>query len=498
MTLLLLASVFVVATCGLVYELVAGALASYLLGDSVTEFSTIIGTYLFAMGIGSYLSRFVTRNQIRAFVQIELLVGVIGGLSAAFLFIAFAQASYFGIFLYGIVLCIGIGVGLEIPLLMQVLRDSMDFRDVVSKVLSFDYIGALIGSVSFPLFLLPHLGLIRTALLFGILNVLVAMLLLGTHSRKEPWAAPLGVQAALALVVLVVTFVFSDSILDYAEAAVYPDQVLYASTTPYQRIVLTRGGESTKLYLNGHLQFDSRDEYRYHEALVHVGAAMTAGLGRVLVLGGGDGLAVRELLKYPDIESITLVDLDGAMPALFEKSPLLAALNGHAFSSPKVEVVRADAFVWLRSAPHQFDYVVVDFPDPTNYALGKLYTTTFYRILAQALAPGGVAVIQSTSPLLARQSFWCIANTVESTGLTVRPFHAYVPSFGEWGFVLASKSTIAPRRPPLQGLRFIEPRVLESLFFFPQDMDRQETELNRLNNQALVRYYERDWARYGL
>jgi spermidine synthase len=494
---LLIVSVLVVATCGLIYELVAGALASYLLGDSVHAFSTIIGTYLFAMGIGSYLSRYITRNQLRVFIQVELLVGLLGGLSAALLFIAFAHAAAFQFFLYGLVILIGIGVGVEIPLLMHLLKSSMTFRDVVSRVLSVDNVGALIASISFPLFFLPQLGLIRTAALFGILNVGVGMVLL-TVFAKEGWTRVLRMQGVFALIVLVLTFAFSESILENAEAANYPDRVLYTKTTPYQRVVLTRNGDSLKLYLNSHLQFDSRDEYRYHEALVHVGAGRARELKHALVLGGGDGLAVRELLKYPEIEGITVVELDPEMPLVFQKSPLLAELNGGAFLNPKVTVVSEDAFLWLRSPPKRFDLIIVDFPDPTTYALGKLYTTAFYRLLKGALSPGGVAVIQSTSPLLARSSYWCIVNTIQSVGLHTAPFHAYVPSFGEWGFVLASVEESARMREQPEGLRFIDNTVLPSLFFFPKDMEPVETEVNRLNNQALVRYYEKEWAKWGL
>ena len=495
---LLLASVFVVATCGLVYELVAGALTSYLLGDSITAFSTIIGTYLFAMGVGSYLSKFVTRNHLLLFIQVEILIGFVGGMSAALLFLAFAHTASFQVSLYLLVFIIGVLVGLEIPLLMHILYSTMSFRDVVARVLSFDYVGALIGSVAFPLILLPHLGLIRTALLFGIFNVLVAVLALFTLARREPWSRSLQYVSAFVVAALLAAFVFGDTILNYAEAAVYPDRVLYTSTTPYQRIVLTHGGDSVKLYLNGHLQFDSRDEYRYHEALIHVGARMPDHLKDVLVLGGGDGLAVRELLKYPSIESITLVDLDPAMTTLFRKSPLLSALNKGSLSSPKLSVVNADALVWLRTPPHPFDFIVVDFPDPTNYGLGKLYTRSFYKLLARALAPSGIIVVQSTSPMMARQSYWCINQTLEAAGFITKPYHTYVPSFGEWGFILAEKGERKEERPLPAGLRFITPEVMPALFFFPKDMERVETEVNRLNNQSLVRSYEKEWARYGL
>ena len=181
---LLLVSVFVVAACGLVYELAAGALASYLLGDSVLQFSTIIGTYLFAMGLGSWLSRYVERQLVAQFLKIELLVGLIGGLMPAALFLAHSllppgQQAAFRVLLYGLVLLVGALVGLEIPLVMRILkkqfRHRYALRDLVSQVLTFDYLGALVVALAFPLLLVPHLGLVRTGLFFGLLNVAVAI-----------------------------------------------------------------------------------------------------------------------------------------------------------------------------------------------------------------------------------------------------------------------------------------------------------------------------------
>jgi len=211
------------------------------------------------------------------------------------------------------------------------------------------------------------------------------------------------------------------------------------------------------------------------------------------VLGGGDGLAVREILRYDSVEAVTLVDLDPEMTRLFASHPLLTPLNQNALNSPKVRIVNADAFRWLEQNAETFDFIVVDFPDPTNYSLGKLYTNTFYRLLEKHLAANGTAVIQTTSPLYARQSFWCIVSTLESVGLRVAPYHAYVPAFGEWGFTLATRQPWrAPDRYP-PGLRFLTVEATAALFQFPPDMGPVEAEINRLNNQILVHYYEREW-----
>ena len=294
-------SVLLIAACGLIYELVASALASYLLGDSVTQFSTVIGTYLFAMGVGSWLSRFLSRGLVARFVSIELLVGLVGGFSSTILFLAFAYTGAFRLVLYVLVTILGIFVGLEIPLLMRILKDRYAFKDVVANVLTFDYLGALAASLAFPILLVPRLGLVRSALLFGLVNAGVAL--------WSVWLfrAHLGARRVLAgacvavLVVLSAGMAGATKITNLAEDNIYSDEVIFSRNTRYQRIVLTAWKDDLRLWLNSHLQFSSRDEYRYHEALVHPGLSARPAARRVLVLGGGDGLAVRELLKHPSV-----------------------------------------------------------------------------------------------------------------------------------------------------------------------------------------------------
>ena len=490
----LLFSVFVIVSCGLAYELIAGALASYLLGDSVLQFSTVIGTYLFAMGIGSWLSRYVERNLVARFVQIELLVGVFGGLSAAALFFVFVWFSApFKLALYLAVSLIGILVGLEIPLIMRIMKRDLSLKDLVSQVLTFDYLGALAVSILFPLVLVPHIGLVRSALLFGLLNVLVALWALWLFREQLHGALWLRAQAVASFVVLAVGFGFAGRFTSFAEAQLYAYEIVYTETTPYQRIVVTRWKDDLRLFLNNNLQFSSRDEYRYHEALVHPGLATLPGARRILVLGGGDGLAVREILKYPQVEAVTLVDLDPGMTQLFSTAAPLRSLNADALLSPKVRVINEDALQWLEQNDERFDFVVVDFPDPSSFAIGKLYSAAFYRLLEKHLTADALAVIQSTSPLYARQSFWCIARTLEDAGFVATPYHALVPSFGEWGFVLAGRRAYrAPERYPVET-RFLTAEVTPTLFQFPKDMARVDAEINRLNNQVLVRYFEQEW-----
>lgn len=490
----LFVSVFLIAACGLIYELIAGTLASYLLGDSVLQFSTIIGSYLFAMGIGSYLSRFIARGLVARFIVIELMVGLVGGFSSSLLFLAFAYTHSFRFLLYFIVMVVGILVGLEIPLLMRILKERFQFHDLVANVLTFDYLGALGASLLFPLVLVPRLGLVRSALLFGIVNAGVALWSAFLFKDQIGVGRNLVVPCVIVLVLLGGGFAMADRISAIADDNLYADDVIFTRDTRYQRIVLTKWKDDVRLFLSSHLQFSSRDEYRYHEALVHPGLAALPTARRVLVLGGGDGLAVREILRYPGVESVHLVDLDPEMTKLFSTHPFLSQLNAGSLKNPKVKVTNADAFVWLEEHPEaMYDFVVIDFPDPTNFSLGKLYTTAFYRLLKKHISAGGMAVVQSTSPLFARQSYWCIVRTMEAAGFKAHPYHAYVPSFGEWGYVLASLSGYEPPAALPQGLRFLTVANTAQLFQFPVDMQPVEAEVNRLNDQILVRYYDRDW-----
>jgi spermidine synthase len=492
---LLLISVFVVATCGLIYELIAGTLASYLLGDSVTQFSTIIGVYLFSMGIGSWVSKYFEKNIIYWFIQLEILVGIVGGTSSTILFLVFESVASFRIILYSLVGLTGILVGLEIPLLMRILKDRYEFKDLVSRVFTFDYIGALLASLVFPLLLIPYLGLVKTSYLVGILNVSVALIVCVNFKKEVKAATYLQTSAIISIIGLLIGFVYANNITSYAESLTYADTIIYSKSTPYQRIILTKKGKVLRLFLNGNLQFSSDDEYRYHEALVHPGLQALPHAKDVLIMGGGDGLAVREILRYPQIKSVTLVDLDKGMTALFKSNSMLLNLNKRSLLSPKVTVINADAFTWIRAQRRKFDFVVVDFPDPSNYSVGKLYTNAFYKLAKGVLSETGIMVVQSTSPYVAPKSFWTVDKTLRSVGLHTIPYHNYVPSFGEWGYIMATQGQpyVKPKH-FLPGMKFVSPESLNQMFYFPPDMAKVETEVNKLNNQALVKYFEDEWA----
>ncbi len=502
-TRLLLFSVLVVATCGLVYELISATMASYLLGDSVTQFSLVIGVYLSAMGLGSWLSKFINDRLHERFIGVQLTIALLGGFSAAILFLGFGHLRNIHPLLYSLLIVIGTLVGLEIPLLMRLMPGKQQLKEVVARVLAFDYIGALAASLLFPLVTLPHLGIVRSGLVFGLLNALVALWC--AHRFREHFERPRLViaKSMLGVAILLGALGVGRDIETFGERQLYDSPVIFSEKTPYQRLSITRWSDDIRLYIDGNLQFSSLDEHRYHESLVHPAFAalghQARDLGlRVLVLGGGDGMAVREILRYPEAHSVDLVDLDPAMTKIFRDHPSLSTLNDASLSDPRVTVHNADAMLWLeerrRKAAPLFDVIIVDLPDPNNYSLGKLYTRTFYHLLGSALAPEGAAVVQSTSPYLSPRAFWCIIKTLAAADLNPLPYHAHVPSFGDWGFALLSKT---PRKVPTNlrrdlPLRYLDDPLLPTLFTFPQDTGPREVEVNRLSDQQLVRYYEQD------
>jgi len=496
---ILILSVFVVASCGLAYELIAGALSSYLLGDSILQFSTIIGCYLFAMGVGAHLSKYVKDDDVLArFVDIELAVGLIGGVSAAMLFMTFSwMAAPFRTVLYVVVFLIGALVGMEVPLVMRALNSRQtQFSELVSRVLTFDYLGALAVSLLFPLVLAPHLGLVRTGFLFGMLNIGVALWTILVFRTELANVTGRMLRACAVLLALCVGFASADRLTSWGEHGLFGDEIVYSTTTPYQRLVITKWKDDIRLYINGNLQFSSRDEYRYHEALVHPLMEALPWARRVLILGGGDGLAMREVLRYPNVQQATLVDLDPAMTAAFSKREELVALNKGSLTDKRARVINADAALWLQQNEEMFDAVIIDFPDPSSFALGKLYSVPFYGMVKKHLAANGLVVVQSTSPFFAPHAFWTIDSTLREVGLRTWPYHLYVPSFGEWGFVMASQQANykAPESYRLP-MRYLNAQTTQEMFTFPPDMKPLAMEPNRLNTQSLVHEFEEDWRR---
>lgn len=501
---LLLGSVFVVAAAGLVYELAAGAVSSYLLGDAITQFSIVIGVFLSSMGVGAWLAKFVERELLRVFVEVEVAVGLIGGVSsiAFFTLHAYAEPVFTPLFYTGCAL-IGALVGVEIPLLVRILRETTGFRSAVSDVLALDYIGALAGALLFPLVALPFVGLVRASVVFGIMNLAVAAAGITLLSPPRRGVTLRLVAASLALLV---AFGASGRLVSFLEDRLYQDEVVFLEQSRHQRIVLTRWRDDVRLFLDGHLQFSSIDEARYHESLVHPAMAAAPRPRRVLILGGGDGLAAREVLEHESVERVVLVDLDPAVTRLASTRDVLVELNEGALSSPLVEVVNEDAFEYLERDRSFHDVIIADLPDPSSPALARLYSRSFYALAARRLSEQGVFVTQATSPFFAPQAFWCIVRTIEEAEnenapglgpLVAHPYHVDVPSFGDWGFVLAARREIDPTELTIDvPTDFLDDDVLPALFAFGKDVDRVPVELNTLDDPILHRYHDRGWASF--
>jgi spermidine synthase len=391
----------------------------------------------------------------------------------------------------------GVLVGLEIPLVMRILKNKVEFKDLVSKIFTFDYIGALLASLLFPIILVPVLGLIRTSILFGMMNVGLAVYLCYYFKDELKHSYFLVTQGSLVMIALLIGFVYSNEVLSFSESQMYSENIIYSTSSPYQRIVITRNKDDIRLYLNNNLQFSSKDEYRYHEALVHPVMGLADKPQNVLILGGGDGMAAREILKYDFVKKITLVDLDKKLTDLFCNTKLLTDLNKNSLTNSRLELINADAFEWLRQAKNKFDVIVIDFPDPSNYSVGKLYTTTFYSLLHRVMHKNSVAVVQSTSPLVAPLSYWCVGNTLSAVGFKTMPFHTYVPSFGEWGYFIFSESDIALKPMELPGsLKYFSANEFADMRHFPTDMLRHDESIQKLDNQVLVDHFEKEWSEY--
>ena len=505
---ILMGSILLVALCSIIYELIIGTLSSYLLGNSVYQFSLVIGLYMSVMGIGSFLSRFVRTNLLEAFFWVELGIGMLGGLSAAMLFGVFTYSPYFQQAIWGVTLGIGTLVGLEIPLLTRHVRKYAHLRVAIANVLSWDYIGALLGSLAFPLLLLPTFGILNSAALVGLVNVGVAFSGILVFRRELKGLIPLLIAAISIAAVLVALFFSTGSYERFLDRKLFTDPVVYKEQTHYQQLTMTHWTDDYRLFINGNIQFSSRDEYRYHEALVMPAMSLHPNPERIAILGGGDGLAVRQLRKFDAVKSIVMVDLDPRMTELARNHPVLKRLNEGAMDDPMLTVVNDDAMQYLIDHPDQhFDVIIIDLPDPNNESLAKLYSKEFYRIVRSRLNANGLMVTQSSSSYQSPHAFWSINNSIEASFCAdnencearVLPYHTWVPTFGDWGFNLASKDRDVAWnevRFPTDVQYFTE-TTFEHAQFFPPDVAELDVEPNRLIEPVLLQYYVRDWRRHN-
>jgi spermidine synthase len=498
----------IVSICGITFQVLLGALGSYTLGDSVKQYAFTIGLFLSGMGIGSALSERMMKNLMDRFIQIEFIIAMAGGFSSFLLFYILAFHDYVTgqFFLYGITVIIGGLTGLELPILIRRASEIGEkLNRSTARVLFSDYAGSLIGAIGFVLLLRPWLGLIKTAFFIGIINIIVAIWMVYSF-RNEIRRAALykGFGIGLA-VILLAGFLFGENYAYGFEQKLYRDQIVRAFETKYQRVIVTKDGGVTQLYLNGNIQFSSADEYRYHESLVHPAMSLAAHHDHVLILGGGDGIVMRELLKYEDLGRVTLVDLDQQFVEFARHEPFLQHINKGSLEHDKLRIKYEDAFQFLLKDNGMYDVIIVDLPDPNNEGLNKLYTVEFYSLLKQHLAPGGYAAIQSTSPLFATKAYWTISKSVEAAGLYTDNYHVDVPSFGNWGFTIASRNPIEVEDIKLEvTTEYLSDELIPSLFEFGKDEDERivendkpfETVPNTMNRPVLLQLYNEAWKYY--
>lgn len=531
---LLLLTAAASSSCGLAIELLLGTLASYLVGNQALAYGVAVGGFLAAMGLGAYLSRFVAasgsdrrqQHQLQTtFVWIELLIAPLSALIPLGLFALFVIDGPFWLALFLATLMLGTLAGMELPVLTRLLEQDEGLKDALAGALALDYVGALVGSLALPIILLPLVGMFPAAAIIGAIPAFMVVALAIAFPALHQWGR-YGLVLGVLLLILAPLMV---PLGDRLENTLYKAPIISRIQSPYQRIVLTRRGPDVRLFLDGDLQFSSLDEYRYHEALVHPALSVNGelrqraedrGTGvseasvtasrliknpplqkisrRVLILGAGDGLALREVLKWQDVERVVLIDLDRAVVNLAKRHPFLVRENQNAYTDPRVEVIYADAFVAAPKLPELFDVMIADFPDPDRDVIAKLYSQGFYQRVLARLAPDGVFVTQASSPFFAPKAFACVAETLESVGLKTYPYVVEVPSFGLWGFVLATRSPIQPATLTLPvTTRFLNEPTLHNLFQLPKDIELGNVEINRLAHPVIVRYQtDARWGAY--
>ncbi len=496
-TFILITSAFIAGLCSIIYELLISTASSYFLGDSIKQFSITIGLYMAAMGIGSYISRLINKNLLSTFIALEIILGFLGGISIPVLYFSYAYTDAYYPIMVLMVLSIGTLIGLEVPLLTRIMEKYYSLKFNISNILSVDYLGALIATLVFPFILLPFLGTFRSSLFFGIINMGIGFInlwcfadKLRINERRRYTFASITV-----CVFLISLFFSSHFLLRNWSNSLYEDQILLSKQSKFQKLVLTKDKEDIRLFLDGNLQFSSIDEYRYHEALVHIPLGAASHRNNILILGGGDGMAAREVLKYSDVESVYVVDLDPAVTNLSRDDRHIKALNQRSLDNNRVHVVNQDAFVFLEETQDLFDVIIADLPDPNNVSLARLYSKEFFKLVSSRLSKTGIFVTQATSPYFASKAFWSIHNTIKAAGFhKVYPYHVYVPSFGDWGFVVASDMLFHPNKVKVSvPTKYIEDKIVESFFIFEKDLINRSSEYSTLDDPIVLNYYLDGW-----
>jgi len=502
-------SIFCTGITGITAEYIMATLASWCLGDTVTQWTLTISLMLFAMGIGSQLSRTYEKNLFDTFIYIEFTLALLVSASTIAIYTLFGITAHLAFFIYLLAFLIGLLVGLELPLAARINAEHENLKTNLSTMLSRDYFGALVGGIFFAFVALPHIGLPRSAAIVGTINC-AAALMLGIHSfaqlrRRKTFIIFGGVVVA----VIITAFTLGDALVLFSEQRRYRDKIVFSTTTRYQKIVITQFQRHHWLYLDGNLQFATIDEHRYHEPLVHPAMLLAPQTTAVLLLGGGDGLAAREILRHKNLQKLTVVDIDPQMTALAHHHPLMVNINRAAFHNPKVNIINTDAFTFLHSTSQRYDVIIADFPDPRSADLARLYSRQFFLSVFRSLHHNGVFITQAGSPLFARRAFLAVLKTIR-TLYPALPLHTSIASMGDRGWVLALKNPqldaaqLHARLASLDfthlPLHFLDRHTLNTMLggqgkHFYADYD--DIQINNLTDLSLYRYYRQgQWELY--
>ncbi len=502
-------SVFSTGLAGTVAEYIMATIATYLLGNAVIQWALIISVMLFAMGLGSRLSKIIKLNVLDAYIFTELILSVCIAVSAILAYFLTAYVQQVSLVIYPVAILIGGLIGLEIPLATRINEEFEELRFNISSIMEKDYFGALLGGLLFSFFALPSLGLTYTPIALGTLNFLIAGLLFWSFRQEISHKPQIIIGFVISMAFLIGVFFLARPIVLFGEQERYQDRIIYEEQTPYQKIVVTEWKGHHWLYLNNNEQFSSYDEYRYHEPLVH--PAMQASVARknVLILGGGDGLAAREVLKYPEVERITIVDIDERVVELCKTHPVFSRLNQGSLSHEKVQSVFQDAYIFLEQSQEFYDVIIIDLPDPKTIDLARLYSKEFYLLCKSHVSKGGVVVTQATSPHFAKNAFLSIYKTIEESGFSAVAFHNHVPTMGEWGWVLGINQKGITRekiRYELSKLefdslptKFLNHEAMKGMLYFGKDIfgDYSEIIPTTQSDPAVFNYYRnKGWEIY--
>ena len=496
-------TVFIAGLCSLVYELLISTTSSYFLGDSIKMFSLTIGIYMAAMGLGSYLTQFIKEDLLDWFVKIEVLLGLIGGASVPILYFVYENVSggEYQLIMMILTFLIGALTGFEIPILVRILKTYYPLRSNLAYVLSLDYIGALIATLLFPFILLPFVGTFRTSIIFGVVNIALGFFIYRFFTKelsveRKKWLE----WAALGCMVFFLGLgISSGKLLKHWEDSFFSSEVVYAKQTPYQNLVLTQNKKDIRLYINRIIQFSSIDEYRYHESLAMIPMEAAPYKKNILVLGGGEGLLAKQLLKYPQVENITIVDLDAEVFRLAKENPHVIKVNESSLLNEKVKLIEGDAMDFLKNDEQLYDLILVDLPDPSNESVARLYSTSFFRLAKNRLTPNGIYATQASSPFHTRNSYWCIYETLKASDFkNVYPYHTYVPSFGEWGYIMASDLNLDVETiSPSVNCQYLDDKVVDKMFYFEKDIaNPNNLSANKLDQPILLEYFLEDWEKW--